>query len=80
MTTPLYPYKYNCKLCDYNTNRLSQINKHFTTRKHIMTTHGLPTCNNDYIVYVAKNSVVVKTFIVIKKRAAFNLIVKRRNI
>ena len=48
MTTPLYPYKYNCKLCDYNTNRLSQINKHFTTRKHIMTTHGLPTCNNDY--------------------------------
>ena len=26
--------KYNCEICDYNTSRISNMNKHMTTHKH----------------------------------------------
>ena len=48
MTTDLCRYKYTCTTCEYSTNRISQYNKHNLTRKHLMTTQGLPTYNNDH--------------------------------
>ena len=48
MTTQKLPYKYNCATCDYFTSRLSQYNNHILTRKHQMTTRGLPIINNDH--------------------------------
>ena len=48
MTTQKLPYKYHCATCDYFTSRLSQYNNHILTRKHQMTTRGLPIINNDH--------------------------------
>ena len=48
MTTQKLPHKYHCTTCDYFTSRLSQYNNHILTRKHQMTTHGLPTINADH--------------------------------
>ena len=48
MTTQNLPHKYHCATCDYFTSRLSQYNNHVLTRKHLMTTQGLPTINTDH--------------------------------
>ena len=48
MTTQKLPHKYHCTTCDYFTSRLSQYNNHILTRKHQMTTNGLPTINTDH--------------------------------
>ena len=48
MTTLNNPCKYKCELCDYETNRKSQYDRHLNTRKHMMTTNGLQLGTNDY--------------------------------
>ena len=56
MTTGKVPIKYRCNDCDYNTSRKSQYDRHLLTRKHILTTNGLPNsslsfrceCGKDY--------------------------------
>ena len=48
MTTIHNTSKYTCELCDYETSRKSQYDRHLNTRKHILITQGLHLGTHDY--------------------------------
>ena len=39
-------YKYNCDICSYNSNKLSNYEKHLNTRKHKLVTNSYTTITN----------------------------------
>jgi len=41
--------KYYCELCDYNTSRESQYNRHLSTRKHKMELNGIKKSSKDFL-------------------------------
>ena len=41
--------KYYCELCDYNTSRESQYNRHLSTRKHKMELNGIKKSSKEFL-------------------------------
>jgi len=44
--SPIYPQKFCCNICDYNTSNRKDYNKHLSTTKHLRLTKANITTNN----------------------------------